>query len=174
MTGAGLCRQHRALAERPGATVDEASEEQTAGARESEMVSRRRRPFAVTPSPAVSQAMNERIQRELQGRIEAFATDLTEILRRTVADSVAEVLGGVRRPRSAAPAPRGRKIEAARAARAEALFREVTRKGDRRIEQIAKSMRISTKELKAPMGRLLKAKRVKRTGAARGTRYRAA
>ena len=118
--------------------------------------------------------MNERIQRELQDRIEAFAADVTEILRRAVADSVAEVLGGSRQRKNAAGAPRGGRTEAARAARAEALFREVQRKGDRRIEEIAKSMRISTKELKAPMGRLLKAKRVKRTGAARGTRYRAA
>lgn len=118
--------------------------------------------------------MNERIQRELQERIEAFATDITDVLRRAVSASVADALGGARQPKTAAATPRGGKTEAARAARAEALFREVTRKGDRRIEEIAKSMRISTKQLKAPMGRLLKAKRVKRSGAARGTRYRAA
>jgi hypothetical protein len=121
--------------------------------------------------------MNERIQRELQDRIEAFATDVTAILQRAVADAVTEALGGARRASTSATGattPRGGKTEAARAAGAEALLREVKRKGGRRIEEIAKSLRTSTKALKSPMGRLLKAKRVKRTGQARGTKYTAA
>ncbi|MBI1948577.1 MAG: hypothetical protein HYS27_23015 [Deltaproteobacteria bacterium] len=121
--------------------------------------------------------MNERIQRELQKSVEAFATDVTAILQRAVADAVAEALGGSRRATTAAKgtsALRGGKTEAARAARAEALLRELKRKGDRRIEEIAKSMRTSTKALTAPMGRLLSAKQVKKTGVARGTKYRVA
>lgn len=42
------------------------------------------------------------------------------------------------------------------------------------MELIAKSMRTSTKALTSPMGRLLDAKRVKKTGPARGTMYTAA
>ena len=129
------------------------------------------------PSPRYRSLMNERIQRELQKSVEAFATDVTAILQRAVADAVADALGSTRKVKSTvkdAPAPRGGKTEAARAARADALLREVKRKGGRRMEQIAKSMRTSTKALTSPMGRLLSSKRVKKTGVARGTKYTAA
>lgn len=132
--------------------------------------------------------MNEQIQKALQERIEAFASDVTEILQRAVADAVAEALGPGRKGRDAGPArgtrgaqraverDRGGKRTRAQVQREAdaALLQEVTRKGGRRIEQIAKSMRRSTKALALPMKALLKAKKVKRTGVARGTMYRAA
>lgn len=127
--------------------------------------------------PRYRGVMNERIQRELQEQVEAFATTVTAILQRAVADAVADALGGSRKLRVAAksaPATRGGKTEAARVSRADALLREVQRKGGRRMEEIAKSMRTSTKSLTSPMRRLLKAKRVKKSGVARGTKYRAA
>jgi hypothetical protein len=128
--------------------------------------------------------MNERIQRELQKSVEAFATDVTAILQRAVAAAVAEALGGSRAARAqVGRRPRGRskaKDAAGRRTRqrvqqeAGALLKEVQRRGDRRMEEIAKSLRTSTKALVTPMKKLLAAKKVKKSGTARGTKYRAA
>ena len=127
--------------------------------------------------------MNEQIQRRLQERIEAFATDVTSILKDAVADAVAEALGArhARSTAGRAEARRGTKRDkAGRRTRAQvqreadALLREVKRKSGQRMEQIAKNLRVSTKALALPMQALLKAKKVKKTGVARGTMYRAA
>ena len=56
---------------------------------------------------------------------------------------------------------------------AEALLREVQKKGDRRMEEIATSMGTSTKELALPMKKLLEDKKVTAKGKARGTKYSA-
>lgn len=131
--------------------------------------------------------MNEHVQRRLQECIEGFAAQVTEILKDAVADGVASALGGSRRAQ--APVQRGRGRPKARSKavdkagrrtrervqqEADALLKEVQRKGGRRAEQIAKSMRTSTKALVTPMKKLLAAKRVKKSGVARGTTYRAA
>lgn len=124
--------------------------------------------------------MNERIQRELQGRIEAFAVDVTAILQRAVADAVAEAIGSPARGASRTSVSAKSKDAAGRRTRqrvqqeAGTLLKEVQRKGDRRMEEIAKSLRTSTKALVTPMKKLLAAKKVKKSGLARGTKYRAA
>jgi hypothetical protein len=130
--------------------------------------------------------MNSQVQRALQERIESFASDITKILQDAVADAVADTLGSAgasraRKGRAALPARASKKTDAAgRRTRehvqeeADALLKEIQRKGDRRIEEIAKSMRRSTKVLVTPMKKLLDAKTVKKSGVARGTTYRAA
>jgi hypothetical protein len=127
--------------------------------------------------------MNERIQRALNERIEAFAHDVTAILTDAVAAAVADAFGSGkgRAGTSTVTAKRGKQRDkAGRRTRAQVqleadvLLREVTRKGGQRMEQIAKKLRLSTKALALPMHALLKAKKVKKTGVARGTTYRAA
>ena len=125
--------------------------------------------------------MNEKIQRELHNRIETFATEITEILQRAVAGSVTEVLGvpGKVRPSGRA----GAKTASAKAvthakARAvmdgDTLLREVRRQGGRRMEELSKALRRTTMVLRGPMKKLIAEKKVKTSGQARGTKYRAA
>jgi hypothetical protein len=110
--------------------------------------------------------MNEKIQAELQSRIESFAADITAVLQRAVADSVASALSG-------APGKRGRRnASAVRSLDADVVLREVKRKAGQRVEELAKNLRTSTKALKAPLAELIQAKKVKKSGAARGTNYR--
>src|SRR3954469_7090783 len=121
--------------------------------------------------------MNAQLQRALETRIEAFARDITSILQSAVADAVGDALGSKRGGGSVARGAGGRKLSSRSErirADADALLRGVEKKGGQRMEQIAKSMGSSTKALGAPMRFLLKEKKVKRSGQARGTTYRAA
>ena len=141
--------------------------------------------------------MNEKIQAQLQERIEAFAADVTTILQQAVADSVSDVLAGTAaKPARRAPAAKvGRKAKTKTKAKAKAkgkrrakgakrspaelvqlekgLLREVKRKGGRRIEEIAESLGASTKDLTLPMKKLIGGKKVKSKGQRRATRYTA-
>lgn len=122
---------------------------------------------------AIGARMNQQIQRELQARVESFASDVTAILTRAVADAVAQALGSAaprklntrvatrRRPQSG----RGSSFEV------DAVFAEVKRKGGRRMEELAKALKTTTKSLSLPMKKLIVAKKVKARGVARGTRY---
>jgi hypothetical protein len=115
--------------------------------------------------------MNDQIQNQLQQRIELFAADVTAILQRAVADSVAQVMKSTPGARAAAPASKPAK--AGRVTEADELLREIKRAGGRRIEELAKALRVPSKSLKAPMKKLLEGNKVKTTGQARGTKYRA-
>lgn len=121
-------------------------------------------------------AMNQRIQRELQESVEDFGSDVTALLTRAVAEAVAEVLAGARVKKAASPrnaATRRPKSGRGSSYDVDKLFVEVQRQGGRRMEQIAKSLRTSTKSLTLPMKKLIAAKKVKASGMARGTNYTA-
>jgi hypothetical protein len=62
---------------------------------------------------------------------------------------------------------------AGRAVSAEALLKEVAREADRRMEQIADALSTDSKALLPTMKKLIAEKKVKTTGQARGTKYRA-
>lgn len=122
--------------------------------------------------------MNSRVEQELQARVEAFALDVTQILQRAVADSVQQALGGSSSSRGNAvhgkkKAPPSR-TAGGRPVAADALLKELNRAGDRRMEELAKSLRTTTSALSKPMKELIAANQVKFTGQARGTKYRAA
>lgn len=134
--------------------------------------------LASVPNLRYSAPMNEAIQRQLQARIEAFASDVTEILTRAVADSVAAALGGSPRSgakRVPATSARSRRPKSGRGSSldTETVLTEVRRKGDRRVEELAKSLRTSTRSLRLPLKKLIAAKKVKTTGQRRGMRYTA-
>ncbi len=113
--------------------------------------------------------MNEQIRRQLQSRIESFAADVTSILQHAMADAVS---GAVR----AGGASKGAATSASLRASVsnDALLREIGKKPGQRIEEIAKILGVNSKSLKAPVARLVKAKKLKKTGQARGTKYRLA
>ena len=122
--------------------------------------------------------MKETMQNALRSRIDAFATDLTALLTEAVAQAVKDTLGGSATGRGG----RGGAKKAAANGRSRAvvnpddLLRAVAQGGAAglRMEEIADSMRVPTKSLVKPMKALLAAKTVKRSGQARGTKYRGA
>lgn len=122
--------------------------------------------------------MKEKMQSALRSRIDAFATDITALLTEAVAQAVKETLGVSSPGRGE---PKGRAAKAGRGqGRAvvapDDLLKAVAQGGDEgmRMEEIGKAMRVATKSLIKPMKALLAAKKVKRTGQARGTKYRSA
>lgn len=112
--------------------------------------------------------MNDQVRRQLQTRIESFATDITAILQQAMADAVT----GAQRSRQTVAAPKGRLAKVA--VGGDVLLREIARRPGLRIEQIAKNLGVPSPSLKAPVARLVKAKKLKKTGKARGTKYRVA
>lgn len=116
--------------------------------------------------------MDDTIQKALRARIDAFATDITALLTDAVAQSVQNALGSSRRGAKASSA----KSASRRAVSTDELLRALAKGGDTglRMEEVARSMAVSTKSLVRPMKALLAAKKVKRSGQARGTKYRGA
>jgi hypothetical protein len=132
------------------------------------------------------------IDNKIRGLVEAFAGDLTSLIRESAMDTVREALGGgdastgrgTGRGRSVAVGP-----SAAAARRPSALPKGAKRppeeiekltaqlgeyikanKGER-IEQIAKGMNVSTRELNLPVKKLLATKVIKSKGQKRATQY---
>lgn len=112
-----------------------------------------------------------------QAQIEALVASFTADLTRVMQDAVSEALRGT------GTAKAGKKTTAARRAGGRAssdtalderLFREIKKQGGRRLEELAVSLNVDSKRLKLPARRLVAAKRVKKSGQARGTKYRAA
>ena len=103
--------------------------------------------------------MNEQVKRQLQARIESFAADITAILQAAVADAVSSALGAAR----AKPTPVAAKRRAGRpTVEPTALLGEIARRPGPRIEEIAKNLGVPSKSLKAPVARLVKAKKLKK------------
>ncbi|MCC7073580.1 MAG: hypothetical protein IT383_19885 [Deltaproteobacteria bacterium] len=115
--------------------------------------------------------MNEQVKRQLQARIESFAADITAVLQAAVADAVSNAVGAGRAKVTRVAAKPGADRSPVGAA---ALLREIARRPGLRVEQIAKNIGVPSKSLKAPVAQLVKAKKLKKSGAARGTKYRVA
>jgi hypothetical protein len=122
------------------------------------------------------------IDSKIRGMVEAFASDLAALIRESAFDTVRAALG------DAAPSGRRGKAAAGGAAR-RALPKGAKRppgeiskltgrlldyvkghKGER-IEQIAKGMGVSTRELNLPVKKLIAAKSIRTRGHKRATQY---
>lgn len=114
--------------------------------------------------------MNEKLQNEIQSQIEAFASGVTAVLQRAVADAVASALAGKGGGRGRG----GRRAAAGKSVAPEAVLRELKRQSGQRMEELARNLGTNTKSLGGPVRELLKSKSIKKSGQARGTRYRAA
>lgn len=119
--------------------------------------------------------MAKDIQAQVQARIEAFTSDLTRLLQQAAQEAVADALSkagaGRGRARGKAGGRRGR--GPAEADLDDRLYREIKKQGGRRLEELADALGVDSKRLKLPARRLVAAKRVKKSGQARGTKYRA-
>ena len=131
------------------------------------------------------------IDSKIRGLVDSFAGDLASLIRESAMDTVRDALGGVVpsgrrtgvRGRPAAASPLGaRRVAAALPKGAKRPPDEIvqltaqlgeyikTHKGER-IEQIAKGMNVSTRELNLPVKKLLATKAIKTKGQKRATQY---
>lgn len=134
--------------------------------------------------------MNRDLENAIQDRIEAFSQDMTDLLRKSVLSAMEDALGGSSSQKAkSAPAPRGRpkKVAGKKAAPKKRrggkrtsseleklendFLKEVKKTTGRRIEEIGKSMGVSTKDLALPVKKLMTDKKIKTTGQRRATRY---
>ena len=137
------------------------------------------------------------IDPEIRSRIDAFLSELSGLVRASAMEAVHEALGdgaprrrgpgrprgsgrrGPGRPRKAGRRP-GRPARAGKRIRRSAedlakigarVLAQVRSKQGQRLEEIGRALKTDTAVLKKPVADLLKAKKLKTTGAKRGTKY---
>ncbi len=140
--------------------------------------------------------MPNAITQQLESHIQAFVTEISALVRTAALDSVHAALGatatpmkrGPGRPKSFSPkaAKGGTKSMPARPTRggrrvkrssedvdamAQKILAYVKANDGKRMDEIAKAMNTSVKNLTLPALKLLEAKAVKRSGQRRGTKY---
>jgi hypothetical protein len=125
------------------------------------------------------------IDAQIRGMLEAFANDLAGLIRESAMQTVRDALGGEpsgrrggRRAARAAAAPAGRRLPKGAKRPPDEIVKLTSRlleyvkghKGER-IEQIAKGMGVSTRELNLPVKKLIAGKSIKTRGQKRATQY---
>ena len=124
------------------------------------------------------------IDSRIRGMVEAFASDLTALIRESAFETVRAALGegssSGRRGRGAGSSVSGARRSLPKGAKRPPgdILKLTTRlleyvKGHRgeRIEQIAKGMSVSTRELNLPVKKLIQAKSIRTRGHKRATQY---
>ncbi len=126
------------------------------------------------------------IDEQIRGMLEAFASDLAGLIRESAMQTVRDALGGApsgrggakRGARAAASAPAGRRLPKGAKRPPDEIVKLTSKlleyvKGNKgeRIEQIAKGMGVSTRELNLPVKKLLSNKSIKTRGQKRATQY---
>lgn len=138
--------------------------------------------------------MTNSIRQQIDARVQAFVTELSDMARAAALEAVQGALGGgsapVRRgpgrPRgsgagkkTAAPARPARRAKGARRSSSDVdstanqLLTFVKSNDGKRLEEIARAMKVASADLKLPVKKLIAAKSLRTTGAKRGTKYHA-
>jgi hypothetical protein len=124
------------------------------------------------------------IDSKIRGMVEAFAGDLADLIRESAMETVRDALGGVPSGRRGGAArvsvagagrralPKGAKRPPGEIEKLTARLLEYVKahKGER-IEQIAKGMTVSTRELNLPVKKLIATKAIRTRGQKRATQY---
>ena len=111
---------------------------------------------------------------QIRARVEAFAAELSALIRESAMETVRDALGGGGGGRSARALPRGkgRKRDPNEIERLTGkLLDYVKGNPGQRIEQIASGMGISTRELNLPVKKLFSQKSLRTKGHKRATQY---
>ena len=124
------------------------------------------------------------VQADIQSRIQAFAAELEALVRRAAIEAVGNALGSSAPPRSNAPkaaTPVAARIAPIRngakrdpavlAATVEKAATWIKANPGRGVEAMAADLKLATKDLALPIIKLLDAKRIKRRGVKRATKY---
>jgi hypothetical protein len=136
---------------------------------------------------------NNTLNNEIQSRIAAFLGELSQLVKRQALEAVHEALGEAAAPRRGPGRPRSVRLRASNRPRAIAkrgvrgkrirrssedlakigarVLAQVRSKAGQRLEEIGRALKTDTAVLKKPVADLLKAKKLKTTGAKRGTKY---
>lgn len=142
---------------------------------------------------------NNQLERELRSRIESFASELTELVRRSALESLRKALGdgamaphrgpgrpagsvgsGIRRgpgrpPKAGAGTARRRKGGKRSPEQLQSLttrfFDHVKKNPGRSMEQIRGALGGSTKDFQLPVRKLIDARKLRTTGQKRSTKY---
>jgi len=130
--------------------------------------------------------MPKALDSEIQSRIQAFASELEELIRASALEALSEALGGsavraagrrggngmpkVTRTASA-PGKHQKRDPSELDALTESLGAFIAKNPGKRIEEIAKSLSTSTKDLALPAKKLIATRRVSTTGQKRATTY---
>jgi hypothetical protein len=116
---------------------------------------------------------------DVDSLIRKFADDLQALVRAQLSAEMTAAIqsalgGGGKTSKASSAAPRGRAGKRSPEeiqAQAEKLLAFIAKNPDQRAEQIARANKLSTSELVRPIKKLLADKKVKSSGAARGTTY---
>lgn len=126
------------------------------------------------------------LDREIRSRIEDFVSRLSGLVKAAAVESVREALGAAdstaRRPVPARAAmrpvvtgtrgaKRGKRSSELVNKSAELVLAYVKAHQGQRLEEIGRGLKVGTKELKLPVSKLVAAKKLKRRGQRRGTKY---
>lgn len=130
---------------------------------------------------------NNAVSEQIRARVEDFVEELSELIRQSAMDTVAKVLGGEGESRRGGRRGAARVIAAEGRGRARPkgakrsqdelerltskLLAYVKSNAGQRIEQIAKGMNVSTRELNLPAKKLLANKAIRTKGQKRATQY---
>ncbi len=121
------------------------------------------------------------LDQEIRARVDAFVAEISELIRRAALETVKQALGGAGEarvtPRIAAPRRKAAAKDGARRSANELdrtkarLLAQITSKPGQRIDQIAKELGVSTKELALPARKLIAEKVIATKGQKRATSY---
>ena len=133
---------------------------------------------------------NNPVSEQVRARVESFVDELSELIRQSAMETVQKALAGggdlgmMRRGRRGGAGRRGAVPKVARLREKGAkrspdelekltnqLLAHIKQNAGQRIEQIAQSMNVSTKELNLPAKKLLAKKAIKTKGHKRATQY---
>ena len=126
---------------------------------------------------------------KIRARIETFVADLEDLIRQGQTEAINDALRGALQSASrrsvdsssdrgadASPA-RGRRVKGEKRSRdairalGERVLAHLTTSGGARIEELGKSLSISTRDLTLPLKQLIKSSKVRKEGQRRATRY---
>ena len=117
-------------------------------------------------------------QREINERIDAFVSEITDLAKKAAQETLESALGSVRRGgvKAALPATRTRRKSGKRSPEeiqetADTLLEFIRENPGQRIEAIAKALGTTTKDLTLPTKKLLQSNAIKVEGQKRATSY---
>jgi predicted HTH transcriptional regulator len=126
------------------------------------------------------------MDKDVQNLVEKFASDLESLIRSRLSEKVHGAVSVALDERAAVPRRNGKASGTSRRApkggrrspeqiekQAQKLLAHIAKNPDQRSEQLAEAVGLSTKELVGPIKKLLGAKKIKASGKARGTTYKA-
>jgi hypothetical protein len=130
--------------------------------------------------------MQSSIESEIQARVQAFTSELTELIRASAMELVSEALGGTAASGRGRPRANGARTTTARgpgrpkgakrdpedlAALTDKLGAYIAKNPGLRIEEIGKALGTPTKDLALPVKKLIATKRISTKGQKRSTKY---